>query len=102
MVSLALAAGEPLSVTRTTIEFVLGPCASVGVHVKTPDPGLMTAPVGAPGSSEYVKVCAGTSASDALAVNVRSDPSTIVLLPMGASTGVLLVSVTVIVMVSNA
>src|SRR4051794_38949810 len=33
--------GEPLSVTRTVIVFVLGACATVGVQVKTPLPELM-------------------------------------------------------------
>src|SRR5438876_10950051 len=34
IVSAALIFGEPLSVTVNVTEFVLGPCASVGVHVK--------------------------------------------------------------------
>src|SRR6266566_1221745 len=32
----SLEGGEPSSVTRTVIRYVLGPCASVGVQVKTP------------------------------------------------------------------
>ena len=40
MVSLALAEGEPLSVTRIVTLFVLGPCASVGVHVNTPEEAI--------------------------------------------------------------
>ena len=39
--------GTPSSVTLTAMTFVLGPCASVGVHVKTPRTGSMLAPVGA-------------------------------------------------------
>src|SRR2546422_7419712 len=32
----SLDGGAPLSVTRTVIRLVLGPCASVGVQVRTP------------------------------------------------------------------
>ncbi len=49
IVSESLNAGEPLSVTRTVIVNEPGPCASVGVHVKTPVLGLIDAPDGAPG-----------------------------------------------------
>ena len=42
-----LSEGEPLSVTRTVIEFVAGPWASVGVHVNTPELESRIAPVGA-------------------------------------------------------
>ena len=52
IVSKALRAGEPLSATRTVMELVLGPWASVGVQVKRPEFGLMEAPVGAPASRE--------------------------------------------------
>src|SRR5262245_5460935 len=44
--------GVPLSVTRIVMVFVLGPCASLGVQVKTPVAGSTLAPAGAPGSSE--------------------------------------------------
>src|SRR5207244_3923226 len=46
----SLRLGTPLSVTRTVTGFVLGPCASLAVHVNTPVLGLMLAPAGAPGS----------------------------------------------------
>jgi hypothetical protein len=42
----ALSGGVPLSVTRAVITFVLGPCASDGVHVITPEPDI-AAPDGA-------------------------------------------------------
>src|SRR5436190_18614831 len=38
---------SPLLVTRTTMSFVLGPWASVGVQEKTPVAGSTVAPVGA-------------------------------------------------------
>src|SRR5437899_1271467 len=101
MVSLSLAGGEPLSVTRITTEFVLGPCASVGVQVNTPLVELIDAPPGAPGSSEKVNICAGMSEPLALTVKVRSDPSVIVLFPIDVRTGAELVSVTIIVIVSK-
>src|SRR2546429_9594626 len=41
----ALKLGEPLSNTRTVTTFVLGPCASLGVHVITP-PDETARPVG--------------------------------------------------------
>src|SRR5256885_15985530 len=62
----------------------------------------MDAPVGAPGSSENVSVCAGMSESLALAVKLRSEPSVMVLFPIEARTGAALLSVTTIVMVSKA
>src|SRR5437867_4492279 len=96
----SLNAGEPLSVTRTVTALVLGPCASVGVQVNTPLVALMLAPAGAPGSRLKVKVLA--SASVAVAVNVRSVPSTRVLSPIGESTGAVLTSFTTIMIVSAA
>jgi hypothetical protein len=44
-------AGEPLSVTRTVMMFVVPACAPVGVHVNAPVL-LIAAPAGAPGSRE--------------------------------------------------
>ncbi len=76
------------------------PWASVGVQVKTPAE-VIAAPAGAPGLSEYVSVFAGRSASVALAVNVSSLPSAIVLLPIGASTGSVRTSITDTVMDSE-
>ena len=57
------------SLTDTVTTLVLGPCASVGVHDSTP-PAVTVIPVG-PVTNAYVKVCAGTSASVALKVNVN-------------------------------
>src|SRR5258706_2274353 len=59
IVSKALRAGEPLSVTRIVTLFVPGPCASVGLHVNRPDDPLMLVPEGAPGSRLNVSVWAG-------------------------------------------
>src|SRR5262249_43560093 len=42
----ALRGGTPSSVTTTVMVLVLGPCASVGVHVIAPDAGLMVIPGG--------------------------------------------------------
>ena len=56
------------------IVFVLGPCASVGVHVNTPLTGLILAPGG--GLIRLnVSVLFGTSASVALIVSVKELPS---------------------------
>src|SRR2546425_1223433 len=74
----SLRAGEPLSVTRTVIVFVPGPCASVGVQVKMPVAGSITASEGAPASSEKVIVCAGRSASEAAQLMVSWVPSAMV------------------------
>ena len=52
MVSNALSAGVPLSVTRTLTLWSAGPWASVGVQVNTPVVESIAAPVGAPESSE--------------------------------------------------
>src|SRR5207249_12127599 len=43
----ALRGGAPLSVTRTVIKLVLGPCASVGVQLSTPVLASRRTPVGA-------------------------------------------------------
>src|SRR5262245_8191585 len=71
----SLSGGEPLSVTRTVMVFVLGPCASVGVQVSTPVPGLMLTPEGAPGSRLNVRASAGKSASVATLTTVSVLPS---------------------------
>src|SRR6266436_10176555 len=65
-VLVSLKGGEPLSTTRIVNVFVLGPCASVGVHVITPA-AEMAAPVGAE-RNEYVSMFAGRSASVAVSV----------------------------------
>src|SRR5688572_25044824 len=73
-VRVANCAAAPLSVTRTVTVYWPGPCASVGVHVKTPVVGLMTAPGGAT-VSEYVSVCAGKSASCPTTETVSAESS---------------------------
>src|SRR5438874_2483976 len=65
---LSLNGGVRLSVTWTVIRFVLGPCASVGVQLKTPVVGSMLAPAGAPGARPKVRMA--PSESVAVAVNV--------------------------------
>src|SRR5687767_2106861 len=72
-----------------------GPCASVGVQVKTPVDGWMEAPEGA-FDSENESVCEGTSGSLAAAVKVRRLPSMTALLPTGVRTGGALDSRTII------
>src|ERR1043165_9047928 len=94
MVSLTLAGGEPPAVTRIATVLVLGPWASVGVHVKTPVEGLMIAPDGAPASRLKLSACAGMSPSNAVAVKDNKDPSFTERFPIGESEGGLLSSVT--------
>src|SRR5580765_6012920 len=97
MVSEALAAGEPLSVTRMVTRFVLGPWVSLGVHAKTPEAGLIVVPAGAPASRLKVRVCTGRSESVARARKVKRAASLTVLLPMGERTGALFTSLTVMI-----
>src|SRR5213076_2586328 len=73
----SLEGGEPLSVTRTVIGFVLGPCASVGVQVNTPVFASRLTPVGAE-TRLKVKVLAGTSGSPARLVTTSVLSSSIV------------------------
>ena len=69
--------GMPLSVTRTVIVWVPGPCVSLGIQVSTPLLGLMLAPAG--GETKLnVSALAGWSASLATAVRMRVLPSLIV------------------------
>jgi len=70
-VFVALKGGTPLSVTDTLIRFVLGPCAMVGVQVKTPLVALIVALVGAD-TRLKVRVCAGESESVATLVIVMT------------------------------
>src|SRR3990172_6128453 len=102
IVSKSLSAGEPLSVTRTVIGYgpEPGPCASVGVQVNAP-PAVIAAPAGAPESSEKVSVCAGMSASVAVAVKLRSEPSLTVLLPIAARTGAVLVWSLIVIVIAS-
>src|ERR1051326_3510389 len=92
-VLVSLSGGEPLSTTRTVNVFVLGPCASVGVHVITPE-GEMAAPVGAE-SKVYVSVFAGISGSVAVSTTVINVNSLIVRSAGAGRTGALLTSSTV-------
>src|SRR2546423_15070881 len=94
-----LETGDPLSVTRIVTRLVLGPCAAVGVQVKTPLVELILAPAGAPESRVYVSVWAGTSGSVAETVKLNGFPSVTVLFPIGAITGAAFGPPTVIVIV---
>src|SRR6267378_2976262 len=79
----SLSAGDPLSVTRTVMVFVPGPCGSVGVQKYKPLLELIEAPEGAPASRVKVSVCPGRSGSLAVAVNVSALPSLMVWLEIG-------------------
>ena len=73
----SLKLGTPLSVTRTVIVLVPGPCVSLGVQLNTPLLALMLAPDG--GLIKLnVSVLAGRSASVAVTVSVSRLPSLIV------------------------
>src|SRR6266542_2318770 len=65
----SLVGGAPLSVTRTVIKLVLGPCASVGVQVSTPLIEFKFTPAGAD-TRLNVNVFAGKSTSLAEFVTV--------------------------------
>ena len=69
--------------------------------MKTPVVALIEAPAGAPASRLNVFVLAGRSASVAVAVNVSRLPSLTDLLPIAASTGATLTSLTVMLIVSK-
>src|SRR2546425_670604 len=70
----SLRTGDPLSVTRTVIRFVLGAWVVEGVQVNTPVVGLMLAPDGAPGSRLNASVLTGKSESVAEALTVSCVP----------------------------
>ena len=74
IVKLVSAVAPPLSVTRIVTGCVPGPSASPGVHENAPVFATMLAPIGAV-TRLYVRVCAGRSASVALAVAVTGVPS---------------------------
>src|SRR4051812_9171120 len=93
-VCVALRLGVPSSNTRTTIVFVAGPCASVGVHVNAPETGSRLVRSGAETMAK-VRLLGGISASEALKLNASTFPSITVLLPIGASVGVAFTSVMV-------
>src|ERR1041385_1194679 len=88
-----LSAGVPLSVTLIVIEFVLGPCASVGVQVTTPVVGLTATPAG-PLTSAKVSVLAGRSASEAVLVTTNALSSLMVWLAGTVRVGALFTSLT--------
>ena len=87
--------GLPSSMTRTTIIFVLGPCASVGDQVNKPLTGSMLAPAGAPGSRLKLRFCVGKSESDALMVKLTVVSSGIVRFAIGGTFGALFTLLTV-------
>src|SRR5436190_327657 len=93
----SLEGGEPSSVTRTVIRFVLGPWASVGVQVNTPLVALMLAPVGASGSKLKVRVLAGRSGSVAEFVTTSVLSSSITWSAVTVRTGGRFASVTTMV-----
>ena len=78
---------------------VLGPCASVAVHVNTPLLEFKVAFVGTLEAKLNVNAFAGRSGSLAIFVNVRVVSSYIVWLVIAAKVGALFVSRTVIVKV---
>src|SRR2546421_12023 len=79
-----------------------GPCSSLGIQVNTPVAGLMLAPAGAPGPRLKVSDCAGRSESEADAVKLSRLPSLIDWFPIGASTGAVFTSLTIMAMVWEA
>src|SRR5260370_2695214 len=94
----SLSGGLPLSVTRRVMTLVLGPCASVGVQVRTPVAGLRLTPVGA-ATSEKVSVFVGMSGSVAVLVTVRLESSLMVCVDGVVSTGGRFTSFTITVIV---
>src|SRR5262245_10087931 len=94
IVSKSLRTGEPLSVTRSVTVFVLGPWSSVGVQVKVRVEASKVAPVGAPASMLYTRVWAGRSESRSEERSEGEDCTLTLWLPMAASTGGLLDTVT--------
>ncbi len=90
IVSRSLSAGLPLSVTTTSKVNVPGPCASVGVQLNAPVVGLMLAPNGTRPLVPLARLKASVwpaLGSLAVAVKLSGWPSSIVWLPMAASTG---------------
>src|SRR6266852_6114632 len=73
----SLNGGLPLSVTRTVMTLVLGPCASVGVQFRTPMAESSVIPLGT-ATKENVSVLAGISESVAELVTVMVVNSLIV------------------------
>src|SRR5204863_125206 len=77
--------------TFTVIRFVLGPCASVGVQVSTPELASRRTPVGAE-TRPKLSVLAGRSASLAVLVTTSVLSSLIVWFAGTVSTGALFTS----------
>src|SRR5213592_4280009 len=88
----ALKLGEPLSKTRTVTVFVLGPCASLGVHVIAPAEDTVR-PVG-PDTKAKLSVLAGRSESVAVALTLSAVCSPMVWVPGTVRTGAVFTSVT--------
>src|SRR5262245_57479337 len=88
----ALKGGTPLSVTTVVIVFVLGPCASVGVQVRTPVVSMVAPPGGL--CRRYFSLLAGISESVARFVTISDVSSEMVWLLCAGRTGALFTSVT--------
>jgi hypothetical protein len=88
----ALNGGVPLSVTRVVIVFVLGPCASPGVQVITPELEIV-APDGA-ANNVYVRVFGGESLSVAVFVTIIVVNSAIVVSPCAGRIGAVFAGLT--------
>src|SRR5258706_7465484 len=78
----------------TLIKLLLGPCASVGVHVNTPVAGLIAALVGALARLK-LSGFVGRSESEAETVKVSNVPSTTVWVSMAANSGAAFTSLTI-------
>src|SRR5688572_4789462 len=87
----ALSGGTPLSVKTMRMALVLGPCATVGVHMKMPRLVSMLAPGGG-ARSDQRRVLAGRSESLPETANARGEPSLTTLVPGAAMTGAVLIS----------
>src|SRR5437899_13021872 len=89
----SLSGGLPLSVTRTVMTLVLGPCASLGVQVRTPVAESSDMPLG-PATKENVRRFAGKSGSVAELVTVKVVSSLIVWVGGTVNVGALFTSLT--------
>ncbi len=91
--------GSPSSVTTTLTAMLVGPWASVGVQVKRPVWGLISAPAGAPSPRLKVRFCAGRSLSTASIWTVSGDNSSTVWSITGIKMGGVFNSLTIMVKV---
>src|SRR5207247_1181116 len=87
----ALRGGAPLSVTRTVIKLVLGPCASVGVRSEERRVGKERTPVGAE-TRPKLSVLRGRSAWLAVLVTIRVVSALLAWSAATVSTGALFTS----------